>query len=85
MTDPRLEDMLVRYGEVCNMKTAAGILSCSIDKVRRMLNDGRLRRACMGSMVDVRSVYEYIVAPAKAEERKRINTMKQKYGTNWAV
>ena len=51
--DNRLDDMLARYGEVCQQKTAARILSVTPRTISRMMDDGRLRR--VGMHVDVRS------------------------------
>ena len=50
----RLDDMLARYGEVCQQKTAARILSVTPRTISRMMDDGRLRR--VGMHVDVRSI-----------------------------
>ena len=77
----RLDDMLDRYGEVCTQTKAARVLGCSAGKVRAMLLDGRLERACAGSMVDVRSIAAYITAPKQADEMARQRRM----GRNWAV
>ena len=56
--DNRLDDMLARYGEVCQQKTAARILSVTPRTISRMMDDGRLRR--VGMHVDVRSICHYI-------------------------
>ena len=61
MNQERLNDMLERYGEVCDQKTAAKILSLASRTVFRMLQEGRLRR--VGHRVDVRSIVEYIENP----------------------
>ena len=54
----RLDDMLARYGEVCQQKTAARLLSVTPRTISRMMDDGRLRR--VGMHVDVRSICQYI-------------------------
>ena len=77
----RLDDMLSRYGEVCTRVAAARILGCSTGKIKAMLTDGRLETACGGTMVDVRSIAEYITAPAAAEFEAR----KRRSGRKWAV
>ena len=77
----RLTDMLERYGEVCTRVAAARILGCSTGKIKCMLHDGRLETACGGSMVDVRSIAEYITRPAQADELARQRRM----GRKWAV
>ena len=77
----RLTDMLERYGEVCTRTVAARILGCSVGKVKAMLHDGRLALACAGTMVDVRSIAEYITRPAQADELAR----QRRRGRKWAV
>lgn len=59
----RLNDMLDRYGECVSKAEAARILHRTQVTITNMLKDGRLRRACRGTMVDVRSIAEYIDAP----------------------
>lgn len=82
MTDQeRLNDMLERYGEVCTRVAAARILGCSTGKIKNMLRDGRLETACGGTMVDVRSIAEYIVQPRQSDEAARQRRM----GRKWAV
>lgn len=70
----RLDDMLTRYGECVTVAAATRIMGRSRGTVRRMLDDGRIRWACAGTMVDVRSIAEYIEAPAQhmARAAKRI-------------
>lgn len=67
----RMDDMLTRYGECVTVAAAARIMGRSRQTVQRMLDDGRLRWACAGTMVDVRSMAEYIEAPAQADHRAR--------------
>lgn len=67
----RMDDMLTRYGECVTVAAAARIMGRSRQTVQRMLDDGRLRRVCRGTMVDVRSIAEYIEAPAEADRRAR--------------
>lgn len=77
----RMTDMLERYGEVCTRTVAARILGCSTGKIRSMLQDGRLETACAGTMVDVRSIAEYITRPKQIDEMARQRRM----GRTWAV
>lgn len=77
----RLNDMLVRYGEVCTKAEAARILGRTPKTIRAMLADGRLSEACAGSMVDVRSIAAYITAPKKADFEARV----RRSGREWAV
>lgn len=73
----RLDDMLERYGEVCTQKVAAQLLNVVPRTIRRMLEEGRLRR------VDVHSICEYIKNPkqanfvVKARNTRPRNTMSQ--------
>lgn len=68
----RLTDMLERYGEVCQQKTAAHILSVTPRTISRMMDDGRLRR--VGMHVDVRSICQYIENPAQMDFDARVRT-----------
>lgn len=77
----RLTDMLERYGEVCTRVAAARILGCSTGKIKNMLKDGRLDTACGDTMVDVRSIAEYIVQPRQSDEAAR----QRRRGRKWAV
>ena len=77
----RLSDMLARYGEVCTRVAAARILGCSTGKVKSMIQDGRLARACGGEMVDVRSIAAYIEQPRQSDEMAR----QRRLGRKWAV
>lgn len=67
----RLDDMLTRYGECVTVAAAARIMGRSRKTVQRMLDDGRIRWACAGTMVDVRSMAEYIESPVQADRSAR--------------
>lgn len=56
----RMEELLEKYGEVCTRIEAGEILRCHYNTVAVMIRDGRLKCACQGRMVDVRSIVEYI-------------------------
>ena len=75
--DNRLDDMLARYGEVCQQKTAARILSVTPRTISRMMDDGRLRR--VGMHVEVRSICNYIEHPVQMDFDARV---KKKYPKN---
>lgn len=77
----RMDDMLARYGECVGYTQAGRILDRSAQTVKNMLRDGRLRSACGGTRVDVRSIVEYIERPAAAEEAAR----KVRTGRKWTV
>lgn len=84
-TTEREELMVKAYGEVCKRTEAAKILGRNVATINAMMSDGRLDAACEGTRVDVRSIARYIAAPAQHEENGRINRMKRKYGSEWAV
>lgn len=67
----RTDDMITRYGEAVKRVQAARMLNCSAGKVSAMLKDGRLREACQGTRVDVRSIAEYIEAPKQIDFETR--------------
>ena len=69
MNSERMNDMLDRYGEVCDQTTAAKILSVSCRTISRMMEEGRLRR--VDRRVDVRSIAEYIENPKQADFEAR--------------
>ena len=56
----RMEELLEKYGEVCTRVEAGEILRCHYNTVRIMIQQGKLKCACQGRMVDVRSIVEYI-------------------------
>ena len=53
-----MNDMLERYGEVCDQKLAGRILNVVPRTIAQMMKDGRLRR--IGHCIDVRSICDYI-------------------------
>lgn len=83
--DDRTEVMVAIYGEVCKKQTAAKILDCSVQKIKDMLEDGRLDAACGGTRVDVRSIARYIAAPRHEDYEARKRKMMHKRGSDWAV
>lgn len=74
----RMRDMVEMHGEVCTMVQAAKIVSRSDETIRRMIADGRLKSACEGTMVDVRSIAEYIERPKQADCEARLNKRRAK-------
>jgi hypothetical protein len=76
----RLTDMLSRYGETCSLKTAGMVISRDARTIRRMLDDGRLRWACAGTQVDVRSLCEYIEAPSQRDYDARLRKRRERAG-----
>lgn len=81
----RVDDMLARYGEVVPRTVAASILHRSPFTIRNMLADGRLRSACAGEMVDMRSIVDYIYAPDQADRNARYRKRFDKTGSKYHV
>lgn len=79
------EALVDKYGEVCKKTKAAHILGKSANTINAMLRDGRLDYACAGTMVDVRSIARYMAAPRLEEHKGRINRIKQRTGSKYAV
>lgn len=52
--------MVAKHGEACTKAQAARIISCGTATINAMLRDGRIRSACGGTRVDVRSLADYI-------------------------
>lgn len=52
--------MVDKYGEACSKAQAAKIINASPPTITAMLEDGRIRYACGGERVDVRSLADYI-------------------------
>ena len=67
----REEQMVKTWGEVCTRKTAGKILGRHRSTVSAMLRDGRLKTACEGKSVDVRSIAAYIECPAAMDSQAR--------------
>lgn len=76
----RQRDMVEMYGEACSMIQAGRIINRSDETIRRMLHDGRLRTACEGSMVDVRSLADYIERPKQMDSEARTSRKREKAG-----
>lgn len=82
MTIAEREKMMVaEYGEVCTQVQAGKILSRHPQTIRNMAADGRLAAACGGTMIDVRSIADYIMHQAENESETR----RRKRGRKWQV
>lgn len=83
----RMRDMIEMHGEACSYTTAGKIISRSDETIRRMLRDGRIRSACEGKMVDVRSLAEYTERPKQIDEMTRLRKKREKAGVScrWQV
>lgn len=60
LPERRVDAMVRQHGEVCTIVEASKMLSVTPRTVYTMLRDGRLRSACEGEKVDVRSIASYI-------------------------
>lgn len=81
----RVDAMVLLYGEVCSISKAGRILHRDRDTIKKMFLDGRLDRACEGTMVDVRSIARYIMSPKQEDEEARKRRIKLKHNSEWAV
>lgn len=68
----RHKDMVEKYGEACSKAKAARIISCSTEKIANMIEDGRIKSACEGTRVDVRSLADYIERRPEADHAARM-------------
>lgn len=76
----RMRDMVEMHGEACTYTAAGKIINRSDETIRRMIREGRLRPACEGTMVDVRSLAEYIERPKQIDSDARLNKRREKAG-----
>lgn len=68
----RVAELIEHYGYIVNKRTAAQILGVNRVTVYAMLKDGRLKGACDGTKVDVRSIAAYIECPSRPRSGKEI-------------
>lgn len=83
--EERESRMVAEHGEVCTKVTAARILSRNVRTISRWIESGILDSACAGTMVDVRSIARYISQPALITHEARMQRIKTKYNTEYAV
>jgi len=69
--------MVAKHGEACTKAQAARIINCGASTINAMLRDGRIRSACGGTRVDVRSLADYI---ERREEGHAARTCKGRSG-----
>lgn len=67
----RENELFDRYGEHVDKSTAARILGVTRATVYAMLKDGRIKGACGGKRVDVRSIARYIYAGEPNDRRRK--------------
>lgn len=68
------EELTLRYGEYVDKTVAAQILGVTRATVYAMLADGRIRGACSGRRVDVRSIARYMQTPRGAGRRANMKS-----------
>lgn len=75
-TEKELVDM---YGKYVDKSTAARILGVTRATVYAMLKDGRIKGACEGKRVDVRSIARYMCAgkPKNRRNRHGLDTLEE--------
>ena len=83
----RMRDMIEMHGEACTYTQAGKIINRTHETVRRMLREGRIRPACEGTMVDVRSLAEYIERPKQIDCEARLKKRRAKINETcrWSV
>ena len=52
--------MVARYGEACKIEQACEAMNVSRTTVYRMVIDGKIKTACDGKRIDVRSIARYM-------------------------
>lgn len=69
--EARKEEALInKYGEYVDKSTAARILGVTRATVYAMLKDGRIKGACGGRRVDVRSIARYMYSPSGMKKHR---------------
>lgn len=83
----RMRYMVETHGEACTMVQAGKIINRSDETIRRMVKEGRIRTACEGSLIDVRSLAEYIERPAQIDCEARLRKRREKHEVScrWSV
>ena len=73
------------YGPAVSRAQAAKIIKKTSTTVRNMLEDGRLRAACEGELVDVTSLVRYMLIPKQIEFEARAKKRMAKTGCKFYV
>lgn len=73
------KELVDKYGEHVDKSTAAKILGVCRATVYAMLEDGRIKGACSGRRVDVRSIARYLCAgkPKNRRNRHGLDTLEE--------
>lgn len=83
----RMRYMVEMHGEACTMVQAGKIINRCENTIAQMVRDGRIKAACEGSMIDVRSLAEYIERPAQIDCEARLRKRREKHEVScrWSV
>ena len=57
----RYAAMVDRYGEACKIEQACEAMNVSRTTMYRLVTDGKIKTACEGRRIDVRSMAKYIM------------------------
>ena len=85
IAESRTDLFVQRYGETVNKMHAGLILGVTYQTIFRMLADGRIRAACGGRRVDVRSIAEYISDQGSIEHGRRRAKVMKKNHSHYAI
>lgn len=79
--------MVECYGEACSFVVAGKVIGRSPATIRKMAGDGRIRFACEGTRIDVRSLARYICAPKQIDSDARLRKRRERNGVKceWRV
>ena len=70
--------MALLYGEACPKATAAKLLNVTGRTICEMTRDGRLKAACGGERIDVRSLADYIEDRGIRDHEARIERKRRR-------
>ena len=71
--------MTLLYGEACTKATAAKLINVTTRTVHEMIRDGRLKAACGGERVDVRSLAVYVENRGEHDHEARMEKKRRRY------
>ena len=86
-TSERERLMVECYGEACSFVVAGKVIGRSPATIRKRAGDGRIRFACEGTRIDVRSLARYICAPKQIDSDARLRKRRERDGVKceWKV
>ena len=71
--------MVFCYGEACQKATAAKLINVTTRTIHEMVRDGRLKDACGGERIDVRSLARYIEHRGERDHEARMEKKRRRY------